>query len=54
MHLDKVVMPGIPVERKWYCCKKCGQKLLVYDNTAKSQGIYIRCKRCGGETEIKV
>lgn len=43
-----------PLKRDWYKCPYCGQKLLLYDNTAKSKGIYIKCKKCGKEIEIKV
>ncbi len=45
-----------PIERKWYRCTTpgCGQKLLIYDNTARSSGVYIRCKKCGREVEVKL
>lgn len=42
------------VERKWYCCPICGSKLLIYDNTAKlNGGIFIKCRSCKNEIEIK-
>ena len=44
----------IPTERKWYDCRKCGQHLLVYDDTAKCRGVYVKCKKCGREEEIRI
>lgn len=44
----------LPVERKWYRCKYCGKKLLIYNNIAESHDIYIRCKNCNREVEIKI
>lgn len=43
----------IPTERKWFDCE-CGQHLLIYDDTAKCMGVFIKCKRCGREVEIKI
>lgn len=43
-----------PLERKWYQCPKCGTKLLIYDNAAQSRGIYIKCKNCKNEIEVKI
>ena len=50
---DKYI-PQIPVEREWYLCRKCGQHLLIYDDAAKCRGVYMKCKRCGCENEIKI
>lgn len=44
----------MPTERYWYLCPYCGQKLLIYDNTAQCNGVYLPCKRCGKEIEIKI
>jgi len=38
----------------WYHCTKCGQKLLKYSDAAKSEGVYIKCKRCKQEVEVKL
>lgn len=46
--------PHIPTNRKWYLCPVCNKKLLVFDNTAKSKGVFMRCKKCGSEVEIKI
>lgn len=48
----KIKIP--PLERKWFKCQKCEQKLLLFDNTAISEGVYIKCKKCGTENEIKL
>lgn len=44
----------IATERKWYYCPHCGQKLMIYDDTAKCHGLYMRCKACGKEVEVKI
>lgn len=40
--------------RKWYKCPSCGKNLIVYDNTAKCSGIFLKCKKCNKEVEIKI
>lgn len=40
--------------RRWYLCPYCGQKILKYDKEAKSKKIYIKCKKCSKEIEIKI
>nr|DAZ69353.1 MAG TPA: Transcription initiation factor IIE, alpha FINGER, Transcription [Caudoviricetes sp.] len=40
--------------RKWYECPVCQKKLLIYDNTAKSSGVFIKCKTCKNEIEIRI
>lgn len=52
MHLSDI--PRIPTRRSWYLCPVCGQKLLIYDDTAKCTHVYLRCKKCGKEVEIKI
>lgn len=44
----------IPVERKWYNCDNCGQHLIIYADTAKCSGVFVKCKKCGKEVEIKI
>lgn len=34
-------------------CPYCGCKLAIADNTAKCEGIYIKCRVCKREIEIK-
>lgn len=41
--------------KKWYLCPHCGKKILRYDEIkAKSNNIYIKCKQCKKEIEIKI
>lgn len=50
--IKKIVYP--PLRREWFRCKKCGAKLAIYDNTAAlSGGIFIKCRICKMENEIK-
>ena len=44
----------IPTERKWYVCPYCGKHLVVYNDIAVCKGVYIRCKECRKEVEIKI
>ena len=44
----------LPTERMWYRCPYCGKKLLIYDNAAKCSGIYIQCKKCKREVEVRI
>ena len=43
-----------PLKREWYKCPKCGQNLIIYDNTAKCSGVFLKCKSCKKEIEIKI
>lgn len=43
-----------PLERMWYRCPHCGAKLAVYDNTASSAGVFIKCRTCKQEVEITI
>lgn len=40
------------MSKDWYNCK-CGQKLLKIDTTKKIEGVYIFCKKCKNEIEVK-
>lgn len=39
---------------KWYKCPVCGQKILKISKLAQSKGLYIKCKKCKNEIEIKI
>lgn len=41
-----------PVLRQWYRCPFCKTKLLIYDNTAHSGGVFIKCKTCKREIPV--
>lgn len=41
--------------KKWFLCPLCGKKILKYDEVkGKSENLYIKCKSCKNEIEIKV
>ena len=35
-------------------CPECGTKLLIYDNTSRAEGLYMKCRTCKTEVEIKI
>ena len=41
-------------KKTWYRCPICGQKILKVNGLAKSQGLFIKCKKCKNEIEIKI
>lgn len=43
-----------PQERKWYTCPECGAKLAVFDSGAVSKDVFIKCRICKNEIEIKI
>ncbi len=48
-------MKKIPTERRWFVCPYCGAKIVIYDNTANSHGVFTVCHRgCRREVEITV
>jgi transcription elongation factor Elf1 len=41
--------------KAWFYCPNCGQKLLRYDKSkGTSKQLYIKCKKCRREVEIKI
>lgn len=38
-------MKKIATEYKWAVCPKCGAKLVIYDDTANSHGVHLKCTR---------
>lgn len=42
------------MKRQWYLCPYCGKRLLQYDQGAISKKVYIKCKNCKKEIEIKI
>jgi len=47
-------LPALPFKRIWAKCVHCGQHLFLFDNTAWCSGIYMKCRRCKKESEIKI
>ena len=39
---------------KWYRCPYCGKKLLIFNDTAKCDGVFINCRECRREVKIKI
>ena len=39
--------------KEWYYCFVCGTKQLKVDPTKKFEGVYIKCRKCKQEIEIK-
>ena len=40
--------------KKWYVCPNCNKKLIKYDKDAYSKSIFLICKNCKSEIEIKI
>lgn len=38
----------------WYRCPFCNKKLIKYRKDAISKGVFLLCKNCGKEIEIKI
>lgn len=49
-----MTLKEISIKREWFCCPNCGCKLLIYDNTARVKGVYIKCRICKKEIEVKL
>lgn len=41
-------------KREWVKCPNCNTKLAVADSDAECRGVYIKCRTCGAEIEIKL
>ena len=39
---------------KWYKCPYCNKKMLKYKKDAIAQGVFLLCKKCGKEIEIRI
>ena len=39
---------------KWYICPYCNKKLVKYKKGANSNGVFLLCKNCKKEIEIKI
>ena len=40
--------------KKWYLCPYCKKKLVKYKENANADGIFLLCKNCKEEIEIKI
>jgi transcription elongation factor Elf1 len=41
-------------ERRWFTCPICGQKICQFSDEAIAMELYIKCKKCGNEIEIRI
>lgn len=39
---------------KWYFCPHCGRKLIKYSSGATAERLYLKCRQCGKEVEIRI
>lgn len=47
--------PGkAPTPKGWFACPKCGQRILKVAEGARSEKLFIKCKQCRNEIEIKI
>lgn len=41
--------------KKWYVCPYCQKKKIIkYERDAFCKGVFLVCKKCGKEVEIKI
>lgn len=40
--------------RQWFSCPLCGQKICQFSKGAKAYELYIKCKKCHNEVEVKI
>ncbi len=40
--------------RKWYICPYCKKRIVRYEEGAISKGVFLLCKKCKKEVEIKI
>lgn len=38
----------------WFVCPHCKKRILMHSPDAKSDKLYIKCKNCKREVEIKI
>lgn len=50
--IKKIRIP--PIERQWYKCPKCGAKLAIIDNVTHCSHLFIKCRVCKNEIEVKI
>ena len=39
---------------KWYRCPFCKKKIIKYGKGAVCRGVFLLCKNCGKQVEIKI
>lgn len=43
-----------PVYKKWYFCPFCNKNIVKYSKDAECKGVFLLCKKCGKQVEIKI
>ena len=51
---QKVEVEAMESERRWYVCPVCGQKICQFSDEAIAMELYIKCKKCHNEIEIRI
>lgn len=41
------------MKKEWWSCPICHQRLLMINKCKKIDGVYIMCKKCHQEVEVK-
>ncbi len=44
----------LPLKKHWYLCPICGKRLFLYHDAAVCRGLFIKCRECRNEIEIKI
>lgn len=45
---------NINTERQWFTCPICGQKLCQFCDTAVSIKVFLKCKKCHNDIELRI
>ncbi len=41
-------------KEKWYFCPHCGRKLIKYTVGTIADRVYLKCRQCGRNVEIRI
>ncbi|MCI8629226.1 MAG: hypothetical protein HFE57_06945 [Firmicutes bacterium] len=50
---NKIDIANSLFEMKWYTCPVCHNKLVKVADNFEARGIYIKCKKCKNQIEVK-
>ena len=42
------------IMKKWFLCPYCNKRIVKYNKGAYSRGVFLLCKKCGREIEIRI
>ena len=40
--------------KKWFLCPYCKKKLIKYEKDAECKSVFLLCKKCGKEIEVRI